>query len=976
MKKHIGVLFVFSLLLWIQGTPAGAEKLTSYVDPFIGTGGHGHTYPGAALPFGMVQLSPDTRLSGWDGCSGYHYSDSVIYGFSHTHLSGTGVSDYGDILLMPTTGPVQLEGGNSAHTDSGYCSSFSHQQETASPGYYGVQLTDYQIDVKLTVTPRCGVHQYTFPSGKEANVIIDLTHRDKLLDSRLKQVDAYQLEGFRRSTAWATDQRLYFVIRFSQPIKEFGLEKQSKGYARFGTHLGGPLLVRVGISAVDADGASKNLDAETNGRRFQQIRGQADKTWETSLSKIRVVSDNQKQKRIFYSALYHVLLNPNLYTDVDGRYLGRDLKIHQADGFTNYTVFSLWDTFRTAHPLFTIIEPERTNHFIRTFLAQYEQGGLLPVWELSANETFCMIGYHAVPVIADAFIKGLRGYDVEKAYEAMKHSAQQDHFGLSAYRRFGYIPAEEESESVSKTVEYAYDDWCIAQTARVLGRQDDYIYYIQRAQNYKNLFDPSGGFLRARMQGTWFTPFDPAEVNFNYTEANAWQYRFYAPQDISGLITLLGGKQKFAAQLDALFSVPSSTTGRKQADITGLIGQYAHGNEPSHHMAYLYAYADQHWKTQQMVRQILNTLYSDQPDGLCGNEDCGQMSAWYVMSALGFYPVTPGSDRYVIGTPLFKKAVVDVGSGKSFTISAPELSARSFYIQGAALNGNTHAETWIRHEDIMKGGTLRFKTGPVPDKQYGTKKDAPESAIKDHFIQPVPHVVSGSRAFETGTTVSLGTIEAGADIYYSLDRSTTSSSRKLYTGPISIDRTVTIRAVSQKSGIPDSKELAARFARIPGGRDMRLLSRYAPPYSAGGDKALIDGITGGTDFRTGAWQGFEGTHLEAIIDLGKTSPIKQISVGFLQDNNAWIFLPVKVVYYLSQDGKQYKSAGEALNDVSLRQEGAVVKRFTLTIAPRSARYLKIKAVALLNCPDWHKGAGNKSWIFADEVQIDQPSPDE
>ncbi|MCP5045871.1 MAG: glycoside hydrolase family 92 protein, partial [bacterium] len=405
------------------------------------------------------------------------------------------------------------------------------------------------------------------------------------------------------------------------------------------------------------------------------------------LNKIKTDGGTIEQKRIFYTALYHALLNPNLYTDIDGRYRGRDLKIHKAEGFTNYTVFSLWDTFRTAHPLFTLIEPKRTGDFIKTFIAQYNQGGLLPVWELAANETYCMIGYHAVPVMVDAYVKGFKDYDIETVYEAMKKSARQEHFGLKFYKTHGYIPAGEESESVSKTLEYAYDDWCIAQMAKALGKTEDYKYYLQRAQYYKNLFDPSTGFMRARMKGTWFTPFDPAEVNFNYTEANAWQYSLFVPQDVQGLIRLMGGKEKFIAHLDGLFSADSQTTGRQQADITGLIGQYAHGNEPSHHMAYLYCYANQPWKTQQLVRRILDTLYTDKPDGLSGNEDCGQMSAWYIMSAMGFYPVTPGQDTYVIGTPLFKRTVIDVGNGEIFTISANKVSAQNIYIQSASLNG-------------------------------------------------------------------------------------------------------------------------------------------------------------------------------------------------------------------------------------------------------------------------------------------------
>ncbi|MCP5105357.1 MAG: glycoside hydrolase family 92 protein [bacterium] len=955
---------------------------TAYVDPFIGTGGHGHTYPGAALPFGMVQLGPDTRLTGWDGCSGYHYSDNTVYGFSHTHLSGTGVSDYGDILFMPFTGKVKF---------SEYASTFTHEKETASPGYYSVQLENYKIKAELTVTPRTGVHRCTFPRGETANILIDLTHRDTVIDSGIAVVGDNEIEGFRRSTAWAEDQRVYFTARFSKPFASHTIavddepvegKKEAKGknvkaVVTFQTEGDRTIVVKVGISAVSVEGARKNLESETANKNFAQIKKEAGEQWNRALNKIKVTGGTVQQKRIFYTALYHALLNPNLFMDVDGKYRGRDLEIHQAKDFEYYSVFSLWDTFRAAHPLFTIIEPRRTNDFIKTFIAQYEQGGLLPVWELAANETFCMIGYHAVSVIADAYTKGLRDYDVEKAYEAMRHSALRDHFGLKFYKQMGYIPAEEEAESVSKTLEYAYDDWCIAQTANALGKEDDYKHYLRRAQFYKNLYDPSTGFMRAKMLGTWFSPFYPAEVNFNYTEANAWQYSFYVPHDISGLIALMGGNERFVRHLDQLFGEDSSTSGRKQADITGLIGQYAHGNEPSHHMAYLYNYAGRPWKTQQRVREIMDKLYTDRPDGLCGNEDCGQMSAWYVLSAMGFYPVTPGSGIYAVGTPIFPETVIDVGNGRNgrtFSIIAENVSAKNIYIQSASLGDKPYKKSWLRHEDIMKGGRLVFRMGPEPGKTWGVGDgNQPESVIDSELILPVPYVASGSRMFSKSTQVALAAAAPGTDIYYALDGSIPTayaSQSTLYKSPVTITKSAVLRAVAVKEGMPESFVMEARFDKIPGGRDIHLATAYASQYSAGGDMALIDGIRGGKDFRTGTWQGYHGVDMEAVVDLGKQKTIRRIAAGFLQDNNAWIFMPLRVEYSLSKDGKRFSVAAVVPNVLPHRQGGSIVKDFSADIYPARARYVKIHARNTGVCPPWHKGAGEKAWIFVDEIVIE------
>ena len=598
---------------------------TLYVDPMVGTDAHGHTFPGACYPFGMVQLSPDTRpRSGdWDGCSGYHYSDSLIYGFSHTHLSGTGCDDWCDILVTPGNGP----------------SRFSHSREQAAPGYYQVFLEDPGVWARLTVGRRTGVHEYTFPKGEKAVIRIDLRHRDVLLDGEIDS-DGRRCWGRRRSRSWAHDQDLYFYMEFSTR-GEFRLENDGKtGVFTFPKSRIG---IRVALSSVSVGNARENLRSERSG--FDRVWEETEEAWETYLSKLDCPYSDKEHLRRFYTALYHTAIHPSLYSDVNGEYRGMDRKVHRAVGFERYNVFSLWDTFRGEHPLLCMIEPERTLDFIKSMLSIYDEAGKLPVWELSGNETDCMIGYNSAPVIADAIARGIVDFDVEKAFEALLVSSRRPEHGLDSFRANGLVLADDEHESVSKTLEYAYDDWCVAQVAKYLGRTEEYARYMESAQYWRNVMDPETGFMRARLNGRWFSPFDPREVNINYTEANAWQYSLFVPQDIRGLIEAHGGKAAFEKRLDALFEADDATTGRVQADITGLIGQYAHGNEPSHHVAFLYDLIGRPDKRKARVDQILETLYSSAPDGLCGNDDCGQMSAWYVLASLGRYPYCPAWNR-------------------------------------------------------------------------------------------------------------------------------------------------------------------------------------------------------------------------------------------------------------------------------------------------------------------------------------------
>ena len=964
------ILFISSCKKEINTTPAQKDSaLIAYVNPLIGTGGHGHTYPGATMPFGMMQLSPDTRLDGWDGCSGYHYTDSYIYGFSHTHLSGTGISDYGDVLLMPTN---THNFNNGADGKKGYRAHFSHDNEIAEPGYYKVHLDSTNISVELTVSNRSGLHKYQFPSSENQFVILDLVHRDKVLDAKIDKISDTEIIGYRHSEAWAKDQRLFFAIKTSHPFNDMlqsppktGIPGARRSSLKFINPNNEPILIKVGISAVDIDGARKNLEGEINNKDFKTVKKEAQKYWESQLEKIVIESNDLDKKTNFYSALYHTMLAPQRYQDIDGRYRGMDLEIHNAD-FDYYSVFSLWDTYRAAHPLYTIIEQKRTNDFINTFLAKYDEGGIMPMWDLAGNYTDCMIGYHSVPVVADAYLKGIRGYDTEKAFEAMKHSATRDKFGLEAYKKYGFIPVDEESESVSKTLEYAYDDWTIAQMAKEMGKTDDYQTYIKRAQNYKNVFDPETQFMRGRFRNTWFAPFDPYEVNFNYTEANSWQYSFYVPQDVSGFIELLGGKDKLEAQLDELFNAKTQTSGRDQSDITGLIGQYAHGNEPSHHMAYLYNFVNKPHKTQEKVHQILTELYNNDPDGVSGNEDCGQMSAWYVLSSMGFYSVTPGSNTYIIGTPLFDKASINLENGKQFNITANNLSDSNIYIENVKLNGKNLDVTYLKHEDIISGGTLEFTMTDDPATWGSKVGNEPITEITEHIILASPYIEKGDITFRGSTEIVLNTSEGNATIYFALNN----DNFKVYEKPFTINDDTQVKLYSKKENLK-SPVLTTPFFRIDPNLSITLESEFANQYSAGGNDALIDGIRSTKNYRTGSWQGYNDTDVIAIVDLGSQKTISSVKVNFLQDQGAWIFYPTEVQCFVSKDNKNFKALPAQKIDASKRNSDLEIKTIEFEIAKNNYKYVKIIAKKLGKVPEWHKGYpyDGRGWVFVDEISI-------
>ena len=713
-------------------------NLIQYVDPFIGTGGHGHTYPGATLPYGMVQVSPDNGKTGWDWSSGYHYSSDTIAGFSHTHLSGTGIGDELDISLLPTGRELEYSHESQDEFDiTSYYSSFTHENETAEPGYYQVMLDDAGVNVELTATKRTAFHKYTFTDTRLATLFLDLGFEhnyDSTLDTHIKVVSDTLISGFRYSTGWAPNQKVFFAIRFSLPTVSYhiitedslalGDERSMEarnmiGAFQFSVNVNAPLQLKVGISSVSEENALINVNNELDTWDFEVIRERAKAAWEKELRRIRITDEDETRKKVFYTGLYHTMLSPNILSDsvVNNRFEYRNIhdQIVSDTAFTNYHVFSLWDTYRTLHPLMTIINPAKVNEFIKAMMAHYRDSGLLPVWSLWGKETNTMIGYHAVPVVADAYMKGIiKEADSSEIYDALMGSAFQSVRDLPLYRKYGYIPADSITNSVSKTLEYAYDDWCIAQVAEKLGRSDHYDMFSKRSQNYRNVFDPKTLFMRARLSnGNWKEPFDPIDTRYDndYTEGNAWQYLWYVPHDIPGLISLMGGKNVFEEKLDKLFSMSSSLGENAVVDVSGMIGQYVHGNEPSHHIAYMYNYIGKPEKTQNMVRRIMDELYSDQPDGLCGNEDCGQMSAWYIMSALGMYPVNPANGLYDLGIPLFDRAEIELGNGKYFTIvKTGEADGRN-NVTGYQLNGEALDALQITHRQIMNGGTLEFIFG-------------------------------------------------------------------------------------------------------------------------------------------------------------------------------------------------------------------------------------------------------------------------
>lgn len=993
MKLYRTILSVALAVLMLCSC---TREVTDYVNPFVGTDLHGHTYPGAIVPFGMIQPSPDTRLEGWDGCSAYHYSDDTIYGFSHTHLSGTGCEDFGDILVMPFSGEQCID--QEWLTNKQYKSHFSHKGEHAEPGYYSVILDKDRIMAELTVAERFAVHRYTFPSRGTKGIVIDLTSRDKTLDCDLHyDLDESVIVGQRHSAAWSPNQRCFFAMSANVEIDSIAylpapegivVDNSEKAYAvvYFPEEVKEVELC-VAISAVDEEGARKNLaTSKTDGRQrtFNEVKKQAHETWVKELSKIEVQGSSQEDLRNFYTSLYHCFTAPYLFSDVDGRYRGQNDSIYTCDeGRRIYTVFSLWDTYRALHPLLTIIDRERTADFIYTFAQCYRTGGELPMWELAAHETHCMIGYHACPVILDALNAGIldqfspefRQYLLEAMIATSNRTEAH-----RTYAAMGYLSSETDNESVSKTLEYSYDDWCIAQYAKAIGADDDiYKTYIRRAQSWKNIMDKNG-FMHARRNGGFVTPFSPTEVNNHFTEANSYQYSTYVPHDLKHFFEMFSGATTAEQFVDSLFHTTAKLEGREQSDIDGLIGQYAHGNEPSHHAAYLYNYLGHQFKTAEQVRQICLDLYTSKPDGEIGNDDCGQMAAWYVLSALGFYPVCPGSDHYAIGSPLFKKALIHLENGKTVAITANGQNRPNKYVQELSINGTPTNCAFIDGKLLREGCTLDFTMANNPSEEFGTE------SVED-YITAIPEELTCIEApafsrweqrFNDSTSLEIRmnhTWKEGYNIYYTLDGSTPDTTSTRYLSAIAVNSDLHIKAVAYSHRYGYSHVVEQYLTRFVADKKLTYLTQPDQQYRDSGEEGLIDRLYGTENYRIGGWQGWQ-TDAEVLVDLLEVKPVSQIGISCLSDCCSWVFIPQAFEVQYSLDGENFKSFGtkdkiaeNAMSDPAWNyKEDARVHKSHLS-GNATARYLKIKVKNYGTLPSWHISAGGNAWLFLDEIEI-------
>ena len=967
--------FCFSLF-----TITCSAQLTKYVNPFIGTGGTGHTFPGATTPFAMVQLSPDTRIDGsWEGCSGYHYNDSIIYGFSHTHLSGTGCSDYGDIAFMPYFSKTE----NFDYVKNNLLQAkFSHKNEKASAGYYSVALDDIPVKVELTATTRTGFQRYTFNEDGYGYIVLNLKHRDELLEGRmnLAQMDTItSFSGLRRSKAWAKNQELYFGFHIdkihSNQFVVYDGENIAKLVLEYKVKKGETIQIKTGISTVDENAALNNMYKEIPSWNFNKVKQQAKKHWEKELKKIEVFDKNETNKTIFYTAMYHCMIHPSIMNDVDGRYKGRDGKIHKAEGFNYYTVFSLWDTHRALHPLLNIIDKKRSHDFVITFLKQFEQSGRLPMWELWNNETDCMIGFHSVSVILDAYRKQvISKEELKQLWPAVKAEAMSNRFGLDKFREKGYLSVEDESESVSKTAEYSYDMWCVSEIASELNLKEDEKYFGRYANAWQELQNPENGFMQPRKNGNWLQNFNPYEVNNNYTEANGWQYSFYHPHSCL----------KNSSKLRELFVADSKTQGRAQADITGLIGQYAHGNEPSHN--YIYLLNNQN--RVKYLKYVYDNFYTNKPDGLIGNEDCGQMSAWYVMSALGFYQTCPGYEWVELGIPLFNKLQVNLSKRKKVVIErefnkinfkAPfcfsykenyrdDILKQSQYLFSSIFS-NSENQHLIFSNSLNKPRIIHSNPfGSGYSKCYCINK-AP--LIIPEFIKP----------FTDSNKIQLEYLLSGDScckkkLFYSVDK----NAYKLYKNPFYIYENATITAFSETPHHPDfggSKEpdtshlSTAHFYKRPHNYSIKLNCKYNKQYTADGDDGIIDGQYGEIDWKKGGWQGYQSQDFEAIIDMKEKKQFAEISANFLQDTRSWILFPTKVEFYTSDDNIHFTLTETIENTLSPQDYTVQTQKLKVKTQKGNdtARYIKIKAFNYGKRPEWHAGKGDDAFIFIDEIEV-------
>ncbi|MBN2279093.1 MAG: GH92 family glycosyl hydrolase [Candidatus Marinimicrobia bacterium] len=999
----------FLLFFTITTLICFAKKPLETVDPFIGTDGHGHTFPGATLPFGMVQLSPSNDFKGWDWCSGYHYSDSVLKGFAHTHISGPGLAGLGDILLMPTVGKILSKAGTEEHPETGYRSRFSHENESAYPGFYQVLLEDYQVNVELTCTERVGFHRYTYPETEQANIIIDPSHHisEGLLGTYLEILPNHQVRGYKHSNGEAGNRRVYFIAEFSKSPTLIGLTKEGekifeksasgknvKAYLQFSTAQNEAIEIKVALSHVSFEGAEKNLQVEGKNKNFNDVLTAAREIWSNQLSKITVNTLTAKDKVIFYTALYHSMISPNLYMDVDGQYkIGG--KTYTAE-YPHYSTFSTWDTFRATHPLLTIIEQNRTARFVRSLTDRSAVNGVgLPVWELLGYDNKCMIGYSTVPVIADAIMKDIPGIDEESAFAAMvqaardltKSSPNYDVNGIEEYLTLGYVPSEI-GQSVSKTTEYCYHDWTIARVAEKLGKPTEQKEFEERAKSFAHHFHEETGFLWPKSStGEWqkdldMTIWDGGLIR-NYVSGNIWAYSTFVPHGIPALIQLHGGKKNFTQFLDHIFSDTTSIGGAAHADISGFIGKYGHGDEPGHHMAYLYNYIGEPWKSQQLVREVMDKMYFDTPKGFENNEDLGQMSSWYVFSALGFYPVCPADGKYVFGSPLVNDAVINLENGNRFRITVTNNSKENMYIQSVRLNGKKYNKTYIPHKILMAGGTLEFKMSNKPNKKFGSgPEDTPDyqddSKVRGKIQRTsssafMPFDTDESQCFAENRVVELKCNTREAVIHYTLDGSVPDETSPVYYKPMILKGYTHLRAIAlAKDKKPSPIFTKEYFRSITNSQtEYPKITLLTPNqgYGKADGSQLIDGKVGSMAFNDDQYTGFAGSDMIAIIDLGKAMKISELSIGVLEDMGVWIFPAIGIDIEFSEDNENFNKMKSIEIPVPQDLRPANLERHRLCFNSEPTRYIKITVKGTQKCPAFHRGAGLDSFLFIDEILI-------
>lgn len=1006
MNKFFFFKCVFVLLVFFSSC-SNEEGLIRYVDPMIGTDGHAHTFPGATLPFGMVQVSPSNDFKAWDWCSGYHYSDSILKGFAHTHISGAGLAGLGDILLMPTLGEPKVKAGTEEDPDSGYRSRFSHEREEASPGYYSVVLDDYKVKVELTCTPRVGFHRYTFNKKGNGNVIVDPTHRimENLYESEIEFLSDKEIRGYKRSNGEGGDRKVYFYAHFSKPFKEKGIAvdeaiadqkdkamaKDVKAFVSFDVEKGESIEVKVALSFVNYEGAYANYQVEAERTNFDEVHAAAQKVWNDKMNKIQIETKSVAEKRNFYTAMYHTMISPNLISDVTGEYVVEGEK-YKSD-FDQYSNFSTWDTYRATHPLLSLIEQNKTVDFVNSLSSRFTDSKVgLPVWECLGHDNVCMIGYSSVSVMADAILKDLPGITTESAYEAMraaafsleKHSNNYDVNGMNYYVHLDFVPGEVGC-SVSKTTEYNYYDWCLSEVAKKLNKEEDVRLFQQRSKGYRNLFDSQSGYLFPKLRtGELVHPKMDGwdELIRNYVSGNIWGYSSYAPHDMGYLMQLHGGKEQFASWLDGIFADDSEIGGEQHVDISGFIGKYGHGDEPSHQMPYLYNFAGQPWKTQKVVRDILPMFYQDTPGGLANNDDLGQLSAWYIFGTLGFYPVCPGSNQYLICSPAIDRASIQFENGKTFTVVAKNNSKENVYIQSATLNGADFSKPYLTYNQMISGGELVVVMGDQPNKTWGNSDRDTEglmglqtSETYDLYESKevlMPYTKDESYSFESTKEIRLHCNTPEAQIRFTLNGSEPTEKSQLYTAPFLIKNDAIVKAKAFKKGLNPSYAYSRHYWKgiqlnPKTGYPKITLENQPANYGEKTGRQLIDGQFGTTNFNDGEWTGLDKKDLVIDIDLGEARSIHEVKPGYLVYPGVWVFNPESIQVFVSNDNSNFTLAKE-LKIEPLKEAKRVVERPSLSFAPKTVRFVKlVLKVGII--PQWHTGGGQKSWIFADEILI-------